>query len=70
MPTSAETWARVLVPLLFAIIGAAAGYVLHRIVGCPTGGCPITSNAWVSMIYGLVIGLALGLGAAPARHLR
>jgi hypothetical protein len=37
-------------------VGAAGGYLWYRFVGCRTGTCPITSNPWVSTIYGAVIG--------------
>lgn len=40
-----------------ALIGGILGYALYRFVGCSTGTCPITSNPWISTIYGVVIGL-------------
>ena len=40
-------------PVLF---GAAAGYGFYRFVGCKSGSCPITSNPWLSTIYGAVLG--------------
>lgn len=42
------------------IVGAIAGYAYHRLVGCPTGSCPITSNPYISTIYGAVMGLLIG----------
>ena len=51
--------------LLFAIVCAIAGYLLHRVVGCPSGGCPITGNPWVATLYGTAVALVLGLGFAP-----
>ncbi len=62
--------ARLLVALAFTLGGGAAGYAFHRVVGCPSGGCPITGSAWISTLYGLLVGLVLGLGLAPARRLR
>ncbi len=38
------------------LLGAAGGYLWYRFVGCKSGACPITSNPWVSTIYGAVIG--------------
>ena len=61
---------RLLALVLFAAAGAVGGYVMHRVIGCPSGGCPITGNAWVSTIYGLVVGLVVGTGFSPARRLR
>lgn len=48
--------ANVVVLLAPVAIGAVGGYLWYRLVGCRTGTCPITSNPWVSTIYGAVIG--------------
>lgn len=61
---------RALVLIAFAVAGAVGGYVMHRVIGCPGGSCPITGNPWISTIYGLVVGLVLGTGFGPARQLR
>jgi hypothetical protein len=45
--------------ILGGLLGAAAGYAWHRLVGCRTGACPITANPWISSVYGLVMGLLL-----------
>jgi hypothetical protein len=39
------------------MLGAAAGYTYYAVVGCSTGGCPITSNPWVSTGWGALIGV-------------
>lgn len=44
---------------LFALVGALAGYLLHRVVGCPSGGCPITGNPWVATLYGAAVAVVL-----------
>lgn len=38
------------------VIGAAAGYAYHRLVGCRTGACPITAKWWASTAYGALLG--------------
>lgn len=38
-------------------LGAAAGFTYYAVVGCSSGGCPITSNPWISTGWGALIGL-------------
>ena len=38
------------------IVGGLLGYAWHSFVGCSTGTCPITSNPWISTIFGMLIG--------------
>lgn len=48
---------------LFSIIGlvagAVGGYLYYLKVGCVTGTCPITSNPWLSILWGGVLGFLL-----------
>lgn len=37
-------------------IGAAVGYLYYYFVGCATGTCPITSNPFMSVLYGAAMG--------------
>ena len=48
--------------VLSAVLGGLAGYGWHRLAGCPTGGCPLTANPYVSTLYGAAIGLLMVLG--------
>lgn len=41
------------------LIGAGLGYLYHKVIGCPNGSCPITANAWSSILYGGVLGFLL-----------
>ncbi|MBN2344153.1 MAG: hypothetical protein JXX29_08785 [Deltaproteobacteria bacterium] len=39
------------------VLGATAGFTYYATVGCASGGCPITSNPWISTGWGALIGL-------------
>jgi len=39
------------------LIGAVLGYFYYYFIGCTSGTCPITSNPWISTMYGGLIGL-------------
>jgi hypothetical protein len=36
--------------------GAIAGFAYYYYIGCPNGSCPITSNPYISVGYGAVLG--------------
>ncbi|MFN5294254.1 MAG: DUF6132 family protein [Flavobacteriales bacterium] len=38
-------------------IGAIAGYAYYALVGCSSGSCAITSNPWISTLYGALMGV-------------
>jgi hypothetical protein len=49
------------VPALIGIVlGAAGGYVYYVRIGCLSGTCPLTSNPYMSVIWGAAIGYLLG----------
>jgi hypothetical protein len=45
---------------LFVGGGAAAGFLYAHFVGCPSGGCPLTSNRYIATAYGALMGFMLG----------
>ena len=47
--------------IISVIVGGAAGYLLYRFIGCKTGTCIITSRPWSSILYGMLLGLLIGL---------
>ncbi|MEO6773367.1 MAG: DUF6132 family protein [Kofleriaceae bacterium] len=51
----------ILITSLATAGGGLAGYVLHRVIGCRSGACPLWSRAWAATLYGATLGLVLGL---------
>lgn len=48
--------------LLGALLGAVAGYLYWKLVGCNSGTCAITSKPLNSTVYGAIMGaLLLGI---------
>ena len=51
-----KAWLR---PTLFTLGGTLAGLAYSLLIGCPSGGCAITSNPFNTMVYTGLIGLLL-----------
>ena len=49
--------------IIGAVVGAALGFSYQRLVGCPTGTCPLTRTPWITTIYGALLGLLFASGA-------
>lgn len=43
-------------PVIGAVLGALGGYIYYIQVGCNSGSCAITSNPYLSMLWGAAIG--------------
>ena len=41
------------------VVGAIFGFSYYKFIGCATGACPITSNPWISTIYGAILGFMI-----------
>jgi hypothetical protein len=42
--------------ILGGLLGGLAGFLYYRFVGCANGTCPISSNPFMSTLWGLLIG--------------
>jgi len=49
--------------ILFSVLGAAIGYAYYYFIGCASGACPISSNPYISTMYGAVLGFVMTVGA-------
>lgn len=45
-----------LLKIIGVIVGMTGGYLYYYFVGCNSGTCPITSNPYISIIYGGIMG--------------
>jgi hypothetical protein len=46
-------------PFLAIVGGATAGYLYYYFVGCQSGSCAITSNPYMTVIWGALLGYFL-----------
>lgn len=45
--------------VISTILGGSAGFLYYKFVGCNSGGCPITSNPLISIIWGAIMGFLI-----------
>lgn len=62
-----KSWKRYLPMMILAIVGAIAGFLYYRLVGCASGACPITSDPYISTAYGGVLGALIGYLFTPGK---
>lgn len=46
--------------ILYIVGGAALGFAYYYFIGCASGACPITSNPYMSILWGALFGATLG----------
>ena len=54
-----------IITIIGIVIGAIAGWVYWKFIGCESGTCAITSKPLNSTIYGAILGALLFNAAAP-----
>lgn len=42
--------------LIGVMVGAMGGYAYYYFIGCSSGSCPLTSNPYISVTFGAIIG--------------
>ncbi len=45
--------------LILTVIGGVVGYIYYRFWGCANQTCPITSNPYLTILYGMLFGYLL-----------
>ena len=65
--TEPKRWKRYLPMMILAVVGAIGGFLYYRFVGCASGACPITSNPYISTVYGGVLGTLIGYIVIPGK---
>lgn len=49
--------------ILGIAIGSGLGFGFYKLVGCSTGACPLTSNPYMSMVLGGLLGVLIAASA-------
>lgn len=45
--------------LIGVVVGSIGGYAYYYYIGCASGACPLTSNPYITTLYGALIGYLL-----------
>jgi hypothetical protein len=56
----------IIIYIIGGAVGALAGFLYYRFIGCRTGSCPLTSTLYGAVLYGILLGSLVG-GVVVAR---
>ncbi len=56
--------------VIFTTLGSLLGVAYYYLIGCRSGTCPISSNPYISSIYGSLLGLLYGLNIKSKNNKR
>ncbi len=45
--------------IIGSLVGGALGLLYYKLVGCPSGSCPITAKPHRTAIYGAILGFMI-----------
>ncbi|MFN3269772.1 MAG: hypothetical protein ACK42G_04210 [Candidatus Kapaibacteriota bacterium] len=45
--------------IIGGVVGGIIGYFYYYFIGCRGGSCPITSNPYVSTLWGMLLGIII-----------
>lgn len=57
----------IIITITGAVIGAVAGWLYWKYIGCASGSCPITARPLSSTLYGALMGALLFHTIAPGK---
>ena len=46
--------------IIGSVIGGIAGFIYYKMIGCASGACAITSNPWLTILWGTILGYLIG----------
>lgn len=50
---------KMIVRIIAVVIGGLAGFLYYKFIGCRSGVCPLTSNPYISIVWGALLGLVI-----------
>jgi hypothetical protein len=55
--------------VVFGAVGAIGGFAYYYFIGCASGTCPISSNPYISTVYGTLMGMLVPVQKRKSENL-